>query len=82
MENENENENEHSLAYEMLQELNDNNGKRWCFIAVVEALIIVLMIVGFFWYENQYDFETNKDTYQYVEDNDMQNSTINQEVGE
>ena len=63
---------EKSLAAEMLQELKASN-KRWFIIAIVELIIIVSMVIGYFVYESQ---------YQYVDDSELDNSTINQNLGE
>ena len=71
---------EHSIAYDMLQEIKRSN-KRWFIIALVELAIIVSIVVGHFVYESQYSYEATEDTYQYVEDTQMDNSTINQDLG-
>ena len=70
---------EHSLAYEMLAEIKKSN-KRWFIIAVIELVIMVMMIVSFFVYESQYEY--SDETYQYVEDAEMDNSMIDQKIGE
>ena len=70
---------EKSLAYELLQEVKRTN-KRLFIICLVELAIIISMAIGFLIYESQYDYET--ETYQYVDDTDMQNSVINQSIGE
>ena len=72
---------EHSLAYEMLQEIKKSN-KRWFIIAIIELIMIISMVVGFFIYESQYSYELTEDTYQYVEDTEMDNSTLHQNIGE
>ncbi len=76
-------ENEHSIAFEMLQEIKKSN-KRWFIIALVELAIIVSMVVGYFVYESQFeiDAQSNAETYQYVDDTNMDNSTLNQHLGE
>lgn len=85
-------EEEHSLAWEMLKELKESNNrlertanknsKQWFIISIVELVIIVGMVIGFFIYESQYEIETTDDVYQYVDDTEMENSTINQNLGE
>ncbi len=70
---------ENSLAYELLQEVKRTN-KRLFIIAIVELAIIVSMAIGFLIYESQYEY--SDESYQYVDDTDMNNSTINQELGE
>lgn len=72
-------EEEHSLAFEMLTEIKKSN-KRWFIIAIVGLLIIVSMIIGFFIYESQYEYA--EETYQYVEDTALDNSVLNQNIGE
>lgn len=72
---------EKSLAFEMLQELKKSN-KRWFIIAIVELAIIVSMIIGYFVYESQFEYEDTDETYQYVNDSQLDNSTINQNLGE
>lgn len=72
---------EKSLAAEMLQELKASN-KRWFIIAIVELIIIVSMVIGYFVYESQFAYETGTETYQYVDDSELDNSTINQNLGE
>lgn len=76
-------ENEHSIAFEMLQEIKKSN-KRWFIIALVELAIIVAIVGGFIWYESQYEIDAqgNAETYQYVDNTDMDNSTLNQSLGE
>ena len=68
-----------SLAYEILKE-NKVLTKRLFIICIIEFFIIVGMVVGFFIYESQYQYA--EETYQYVDDSEMQNSTINQKLGE
>jgi hypothetical protein len=70
---------EKSIAYELLEEVKKTN-KRLFIIAIVELVIIVSMAIGFLIYESQYEF--SDESYQYVDDTDMNNSTINQELGE
>ena len=72
---------EKSLAAEMLQELKASN-KRWFIIAIVELIIIVSMVIGYFVYESQFSYETETEKYQYVDDSELDNSTINQNLGE
>lgn len=67
---------EQSLAYEMLGELKRAN-KRIFIITIVEFIIIVSMIIGFFIYESQFNYGV--ETNQTIED--TQNSTINQVLG-
>lgn len=68
-----------SLAYEILKE-NKILTKRLFVICIIEFFIIVGMIIGFFIYESQYEYET--ETYQYIDDTNMDNSTIHQNLGE
>lgn len=70
---------EKSLAYELLQEVKRTN-KRLFIICLVELAIIISMAIGFLIYESQYEY--SDETYQYVEDTDMQESVINQSLGE
>ena len=70
---------EKSIAYEMLEELKTNS-RRWFKIAMVELLLILIIVLSFFIYESQYEY--SDESYQYVDDTDMNNSTINQELGE
>lgn len=70
---------ENSLAYELLQEVKRTN-KRLFVVVIVELAIIVSMAIGFLIYESQYEY--SDESYQYVDDTDMNNSTINQELGE
>lgn len=72
-------EEKNSLAYEILKE-NKVLTKRLFIICIIEFFIIVGMVVGFFIYESQYQYA--EETYQYVDDSEMQNSTINQKLGE
>lgn len=70
---------EKSIALEMLEELK-RSSKRWFTIALVELFIIVSMVVGYFVY--QANIEQFDEAYQYVEDTDLNNSTLNQSLGE
>ena len=70
---------ENSLAYELLQEVKKTN-KRLFIICLIELVIIVSMVIGFLIYESQYEY--GAESYQYVEDTDMQESVINQSLGE
>ena len=72
-------EEKNSLAYDILKE-NKVLTKRLFIICIIEFFIIVGMVVGFFIYESQYQYA--EETYQYVDDSEMQNSTINQKLGE
>lgn len=72
---------EKSLAFEMLQEIKRSN-KRWFIIAIVELIIIIGMIIGFLVYESQYEYGETDEIYQYVDNTEMENSTINQNLGE
>ena len=69
---------ENSLAYEMLKEIKSSR-KNIFAIAVIEAIIIAILIVGFFIYESQFDYETSVEQTQKVEDIDASdvNQTIN-----
>ena len=44
-----------SIAYELLRELKRTN-KRIFIICIVEFVIIVSMVIGFFVYESQYNY--------------------------
>ena len=80
-----------SLAYEMLEELKrsnerlertaNQNGKRWFAVSLIELVIIISMVVAFFIYESQYSYELVEDTTQYVEETDLNNSSIDQNIG-
>lgn len=70
---------EKSIAFEMLEELK-RSSKRWFIIALVELAIIVSIVIGYFVY--QASLEQLEETYQYVEDTDLNNSTLNQSLGE
>ena len=73
---------ENSLAYEMLKEIKSSRGNIFA-IAVIEAIIIAILIailtVGFFIYESQFDYETSVEQNQKVEDIDTSDviQTIN-----
>ena len=69
-------ENEHSIAFEMLQEIKKSN-KRWFIIALVELIIIVSMIVGYFVYQSQYEYT---DEIYTQETHKIDNSTVNQSI--
>lgn len=68
---------ENSIAFEMLKELKSS---RRCFfiIAIVEAIIIISMFIGFLAYESQFDYSTTVEQTQRVEDIDT--SDINQTI--
>ena len=70
--------NETSLAFELLQELRGAY-KRIFIIAIIEFVIIVGMIIGFFVYESQFDYVTTTEQTQEAEaDNDSEiTQTIN-----
>lgn len=68
-----------SLAYELLQELK-RSSKRWFIVSIIELIVIVSMIIGFFIYESQYSYETTEDIYQYTDKTEY--STIDQSIGE
>ena len=70
---------ENSLAYELLKEVKNTN-KRLFIICLVELVIIISMAIGFLIYESQYEYES--ETYQTIDDTEMQESIINQSVGE
>lgn len=80
-----------SLAYEMLEELKrsnerlertaNQNGKRWFVVSLIELVIIISTVVAFFIYESQYSYELVEDTAQYVEETDLNNSSIDQNIG-
>lgn len=66
---------ENSLAYELLQEVKRTN-KRLFTIVIVELVIIVSMVVGFFIYESQFQYSTTEETYtQETSNNDSSNIT-------
>lgn len=67
---------EKSLAYELLQELKRSN-KRWFIIAMVELVIIVGMIIGFFIYESQFDYVTTTENTQEITSTDSSDITQN-----
>jgi hypothetical protein len=68
-----------SIAYELLRELKHTN-KRIFIISIVEAVIIVSMVIGFFVYESQYNLDG--ETYQYVDDTNLTDSNLEQNIGE
>lgn len=72
---------EHSLAYEMLEEIKKSN-KRWFAIAIIELVIIVGMVVGFFIYESQFEYvtETTTTVEQNQETDDVNSSSMSQSV--
>lgn len=82
---------EKSIAYEMLEELKrsnerlertaNQNGRRWFVVALVELLIIICMVVSFLIYESQYSYELVEDTTQYIEETELENSSIDQNIG-
>ena len=69
---------EKSLATEMLQELKASN-KRWFIIAIVELIIIVSMVIGYFVYESQFTYEDTEEIYT-QETHEIDNSTITQSI--
>lgn len=77
---------EKSLAYEMLEEIKRSNdklessNKRLFFVSLAELAIIIIMVIGFLVYESQYNYAD--ESYQSVEDTDLNNSIINQKLGE
>ena len=72
---------EKSIAYELLQEVKKTN-KRLFILAIVELTIIVSMITGFLIYLNQYDYVATDELYQDISDSELENSTLNQNIGE
>ena len=72
---------EKSIAYELLQEVKKTN-KRLFILAIVELVIIVSMITGFLIYLNQYDYVATDELYQDISDSELENSTLNQNIGE
>ena len=58
--------NEMSLAFGLLQELKGAY-KRIYIIAIIEFVIIIGMIIGFFVYESQFDYVTSVESTQEVE---------------
>lgn len=68
-----------SLAYELLKELKSTN-KRLFIVCLVEFVIIVSMIIGFFIYESQYSYESVEDVYQYTEDSMLVDQNL--DIGE
>ena len=69
---------DNSIAFEMLRELKNS---RRCFfiIAIIEAIIITTMFIGFMVYESQFDYSTSVEQTQKVEDIDTSDvsQTIN-----
>lgn len=63
-----------SLAYELLQELKRSN-KRWFIIAMIELVIIVGMIIGFFIYESQFEYVTTTENTQELTSTDSSDIT-------
>lgn len=57
---------EHTLAYEMLGEIKRSN-KRWFSISIIELIIIVSMVIGFFIYESQFACITTTEQTQEAE---------------
>lgn len=72
---------ENSLAYEMLQEIKKSS-KRWFIIAIIELIIIIGMVISFFIYESQYNYESIEDVYQYTEESTYSTVDQNLEIGE
>lgn len=70
-----------SLAYEILKE-NKILTKRLFVICIVEFIIIIGMIVGFFIYESQWEYATTEEMYQELEDTNLENSSLNQKIGD
>ena len=69
---------DNSIAFEMLKELKSSR-KCIFIIAIIEALIIVSMFVGFMIYESQFEYSTSVEQTQKVEDIDTSDvsQTIN-----
>ena len=65
---------ERSLAYEMLEEIKKSN-KRWFTIAMIELVIIVGIVIGFFVYESQFAYVTTTEQTQETEFVDSSNVT-------
>lgn len=72
---------ENSIAYEMLQEIKKSS-KRWFIIAIIELIIIIGMVISFFIYESQYNYESIEDVYQYTEESTYSTVDQNLEIGE
>ena len=70
-----------SIAYELLRELKHTN-RRIFIICIVEFVIIVSMIIGFFVYESQYNYADEQKMYQEIENTTLSGSNISQELGE
>lgn len=70
---------EHTLAYEMLGEIK-RSSKRWFIISIIELVIIVSMVVGFFVYESQFEYVTSTTTEQSQEALSTDSSNINQAI--
>lgn len=66
---------ENSLAYEMLKELQASRQNLYAIICALIA-VIVLMFIGFLWYENQFDYVTTTEQTQKADD--INSSDINQ----
>lgn len=82
---------EHSLAWELLTELKESNqrladnakrnGRFWFAIALAELAVIIGMIIGFFVYESQYDYELEGNTETYTQEtHDIDSSTVTQTI--
>ena len=65
-----------SIAYELLRELKHTN-RRIFIICIVEFVIIVSMVIGFFVYESQYNY--GDETYT-QETYDVESSDIAQSI--
>lgn len=70
---------DHTIAYEMLGEIKKSN-RRWFAIAIIELIIIISMIVGFFIYESQFEYVTSTTTEQSQEAISTDSSSINQAI--
>jgi len=76
---------EHSLAYECIQEVKRSNdrleksNKRWFIIAIIELVIIVGIVVGFFIYESQFEYVTTT-TEQTQETEFVDSSNVTQTI--
>lgn len=70
---------ENSLAYELLQEVKRTN-KRLFTIVIVELVIIVSMVVGFFIYESQFQYSTSSEEIYTQETSNNDSSDITQNI--
>lgn len=71
-------ENEKSYAYECIEMVKASN-RRIFVIAIMELMIIVGMVVGYFVYESQFEYEYGtEEAIQTIENTSLEGSTISQ----